>query len=274
MSFTNFISEQQGARISELKFLELLNEKARSSHEAVKKNPIYKVIKSTDEFMLYDPKKKPDKLGYWIDHLTTEFPNWKKYPNRKECIRCYSSYQFAGDQDNSYVIIPLDKTRIGISSKSTFYKSFTEAADVMIIDKLDNDGITTWVTDIAQTVSKLSGEKIDMSEMTTHKSVKLALSKIDRVLRVDKLKIVKALSAEDLELDDDSVRRIKDVLSRHVTTLDLYLQEKLDPEDNGFNAINIESLREYQDREIWIDSPCLAIRREAYVNLHKRGEIK
>lgn len=274
MSFTNYLSEQQGSRISELKFLELLNEKARSSHDMVKKNPIYKVMKGREDYMLYDPKKTPDKSGYWIDRLTSELPGWKKYPSRVECLRCYSSYDRAGDQENSFVVIPLDRTRIGISSKSSFYKSFGDVAKSMQIEKLDNEGLTTWVTDLASTISKLSNEKIDMTELTTHKSLKLALSKIDRILRTDKLKIAKALKSEELDISTESQRRIEDVIARHVTTLDLYLQEKLDPENNGFHAINIESLREYHDREIWIDSPCLLVRRSAYVELHKRGEIK
>jgi hypothetical protein len=144
----------------------------------------------------------------------------------------------------------------------------------MIIDKLDNEGLSKWVTDVASSISKLSGTTVDATDMVTHKSMKLALSKIDRILQSDKLKIASALKSDDHDLDDDSYRRIENILSRHVTTLDLYLQEKLDPEDNGFHAINIESFREYQDREIWIDSPCLLIRRSTYVDLHKRGEIK
>ena len=141
-------------------------------------------------------------------------------------------------------------------------------------EKLDNDGLADWAKDLADTIGKLSGVVVGLNEMTTYKSVMLALAKIDRVLTPNKTKIQTALKRADLELEDTSLKRIRDVLARHVTTMNVYLQEKLDPENNGFHSIVVESLREYNDREIWISQPCLLIRREAYVDLHKRGEIK
>lgn len=275
MSFTNFLYESKfGSKVSELKFIELLNEKARTSHDVVKKNPIYKLIKGGPDYMLFDPKKAPDKSSYWIDRITAELPAWKKLPLRTECLRAYSSYERSGDQPHSYVVIPLDHAQLGISSKASFYRSFADAQKAMGCDKLDNEGFSKWAKDLAATVSKLAEVDVGLNEMTTYKSVKLALTKIDRVLLPNKVKIQTALKKDDLDLEDESHRRIKDVLARHVTTLDLYLQEKLDPENNGFHAINVESLREYNDREIWISSPCLLVRREAYIDLHKRGEIK
>ena len=275
MSFTNYITESaQGSKVSELKMLELLNEKARSSHETVKKNPIYKLMKGHGDYMLYDPKKSPDKSAYWIDQITAELPAWKKFPLRTECLRGYTSYERSGDQAHSYVVIPLDGSRVGIASGASFYRSFSDAQRSLGCDKLDNDCLTSWAKDLSATVEKLSGLSVDLNEMSTYKSVMLALAKIDRVLGPNKVKIQTALKASDLELDDESHRRIKDVLARHVTTLNLYLQEKLDPENNGFHSVNVESLHEYNDREIWISAPCLLIRREAYIDLHKRGEIK
>lgn len=268
------IETKQGNKVSELKFLELLNEKARSSHEMVKKNPIYKLMKGRPDYMLFDPKKEPDKTKYWIDSITAELPAWKKLPIRTEALRCYSSYERSGDQSHSYVVIPLDGARLGVCSKASFYRSFKDAQKSLGIEKMDNEHIAEWAKDVAATVSKLAGKDVELNDMVTYKSLKLALAKIDRVLGPNKVKIEKALKADDLDLEDDSHRRIKDILARHVTTLDLYMQEKLDPENNGFNSINVESMKDYHDREIWISAPCLLVRRETYLDLHKRGEIK
>lgn len=273
-NFHSFLNEQQGVRVSELKWLELLHEKAKTSHEMIKKNPLYKLMKGRkDDFMLYDPKKMPDKSSYWIDKLTAEFSGWKKFPSRTSCLRAYSSYERSGDQPHSYVVIPLDRAKLGVCKKASFYRSFEEVAKTMFIEKLDNEGLEKWIRDIAQTVATLSEKPIDIGEINSYNGVKVALKKIDKVLLSSKLMISKKLK-EDHDIEDDSIRRLQDMLSRHVTTLELYLQEKLDPENNGFTMMNVESLRELHDREIWIESPCLLIRRETYVDLHKRGEIK
>jgi len=83
----------------------------------------------------------------------------------------------------------------------------------------------------------------------------------------------KNLSAgQSLSLEQAKI--IKDLLARHVVSTERYLEEKLGPDENGFFSMRIESFGKGNgDHEVWVDKPVLLIKRSAYVDLNKRGEL-
>ena len=49
----------------------------------------------------------------------------------------------------------------------------------------------------------------------------------------------------------------------------------MDPDLNGFSSVRVESFSNLpSDREVWIDDPCLLIKRNKYIELHAEGDIK
>lgn len=276
MRFVNFLSEDEDTRehkreLSDARFLELLRTKCKNSHIIATKVPFFKKDKGP-EMMLVTPELKEERSSFWIDKLIQEYPAWKKFPSRSCCIKGYNSYERMNESDETYVIIPFDGARIGVAKGSSFYRSFEDLKTCLDLDKCDNSALTEWLLDIAKMISELLGEEVKIAEPKTYSQFKKALEKLDEIISAKKFDLKKKLSDSDSTLKQN--KRIKDLLNRYVSDMLNYLGEKIDPESNGFSCGKIESFsRNTGDYEVWIDSPCLLIKRTKYIELHKLGAI-
>ena len=276
MRFINFMSEAEDDRehkkaLSEAKFLEILRTRCKNSHVIATKVPFFKKDKGA-EMMLVTPELKEERSAFWIDKLIQEYPAWKKFPSRSCCIKGYNSFERMDGSDDAYVVIPLDGARIVLAKGSSFYRSFEDLKSSLDIEKCDNAALTEWLMDVFKLIGSLSGEEIKATEPKTYSQFKKALDQLDEVISSKRLDLKKKLLNSDMSLKQN--KRIKDILGRHVTDMLNYIGEKIDPESNGFSCGKIESFsRTAGDYEVWIDSPCLLIKRTKYIELHKLGAI-
>ena len=174
-------------------------------------------------------------------------------------------------------VIPFDTARVGICPDTSFFRSFKHVEKDFDLKKLDNNGLQSWVTHVSQGLEKL-GEvelNIDAPNLRLFSHFRGALNKIDKVIQQKRAELKTMFKKKRDDLEDEEVTMLSDMLNRHITNIDQYLEEKLEPEANGFSCIKIESFHNADgEHEVWTDSPCLLIRRSRYIELHKKGVIK
>lgn len=261
--------------LSELKFLELLKERARNSHGVMKQMPIFREDSGPD-FMLVTPAERETKSSFWADKLIKEMQAWNRFPSRTRCIRGYTSVDRLGGSDKDhYVVIPLDRARVGICPTDSFYRSFKHVEQGMGIKRVDNDGLGTWIELVTKGISELYPEaKLEVKTPKSYAEFTKMMKEVDKELKDNRPKLKKLLKDSD-NLADDEKLVLTDLLDRHVTSCETYLAEKLDPDQNKFGSVRIESLSAASDdREVWISDPCLLIKRSKYIELHEKGSIK
>ena len=260
--------------ISELKFKELLNDTCKNSYPIVKRAPIFVQLDSKHDFFLVTPSKKEVKSSFWIDHLVGESMGWKRYPSRERFIKGYSTIDQSDQFGQTYVIIPVDHTRVGICSKESFYKSFDSVQKDLDISRVDNPNLSNWLAKIQSGLNKLD-EKFKVSGTVEKYSMFISeLHKIDLYL-VNKVNDLRRKVKSTDELNDQETILLTDLFTNYITTCKSYLIDKLDPEANGFSVCKVESFYQYPgEHELWLDGRCLMIKRSKYIELHKQGILK
>lgn len=261
--------------LSELKFLEMLKEKARNSHNVMKQMPIFREDHGPD-FMLVTPAEKETRSSFWVDKMLKDIQGWNRFPSRTRCIKGYTSVDRLGGQEaDHYVVIPMDRSRVGICPTDSFYRSFKHVETGMGVSRVDNDGLATWIEQVVKGISDLyPNAKLQVRIPDSYAEFKKMLKEVDKELKENKTKIQKLLKDSE-NLADAEKLVLTDLFDRHVTSCETYLAEKLDPDQNKFGSVRIESLSAAgDDREIWIADPCLLIKRSKYLELHEKGTIK
>jgi len=258
--------------LSESKFLELLNSKAKNAHYIAKQSPFFRQDKGPD-LMLVTPELKEEKSNFWVDKLIKDIPAWGKLPSRSRFIKAYTNFARTFEGDDVYVMIPFDNTRIGIAPGPSFYRGFKDIEKSIGFDRVDNKTFVDWLKTIQDGLAQLTDSKIKDHEPKTFIQFKKALEQIDEILSKDRTILEKNLSIGE-SLTPEQAKILKDLLSRHVVNTERYLEEKLGPDENGFFSIRIESFGKGNgDHEVWIDKPCLLIKRSTYADLSKRGVL-
>lgn len=261
--------------LSELKFLEMLKEKARNSHTVMKQMPIFREDHGPD-FMLVTPAEKETRSSFWVDKMLKDMAGWHRFPTRTKCIKGYTSVdRLGGSEKDHYVVIPMDRARIGICPTDSFYRSFKHVEEGMGISRVDNDGLATWIELVIKGISNLYPDaKLQVRVPDSYNEFRKMLKEVDKELKENKSKLKKLLKDSE-NLEDAEKLVLTDLLDRHVTSCETYLAEKLDPDQNKFGAVRVESLSAASDdREVWLADPCLMIKRSKYLELHEKGTIK
>ena len=275
MNLNELLDQQPEHRkeLSELKFLEMLKERARNSHNVMKQMPIFREDHGPD-FMLVTPSET--RSSFWIDKMIKEMQGWSRFPSRTRCIRGYTSVDRLGGSDKEhYVVIPMDRARVGICPTDSFYRSFKHVESGMGVSRVDNDGLGVWIEQVTKGISDLYPEaKLTVRSPESYAEFKKMLKEVDKELAENKAKLKKLLKDTE-NLADAEKLVLTDLLNRHVTSCETYLAEKLDPDQNKFGSVRIESLSAAgDDREVWIADQCLLIKRSKYIELHEKGTIK
>ena len=263
--------------VSESKFLELLKERCRNSYNVIRRSPIYVSEKSDEDFIIVTPEKKEVKTSFWLDRMVQSMNAWKRFPSRKAYIRGFTSEDRADKlEGNVYVLIPYDHARVGICPKASFYRSFLVALKDLDLDRLDNDGLSRWVSGLTKSIKVLEPKAKFKEDVTpdTYAELMKVLKEIDSVV-ASKKDVLKKKLKEDDTINDEDRKLLKDLLQNHITDILSYLEGKLDPENNDFRAVRIESFSSPSDiREVWVDSPSLLVKLSTYKELYKRGVVK
>jgi hypothetical protein len=241
----------------------------------MKHMPIFREDHGPD-FMLVTPAEKETRSSFWVDKMLKSIQAWARFPSRTRCLKGYTSVDRLGGQDSDhYVVIPMDRSRVGVCPTDSFYRSFENVQKGMSVVRVDNDGLSTWVENVAKGISDLFPEaKINVRSPESYADFTKMLKEIDKELKENRTKLKKLLHDSE-NLADEEKKVLTDLLDRHVTTCETYLAEKLDPDQNKFSCSRVESLSAVgDDREIWISDPCLLIKRSKYIEMHEKGTIK
>lgn len=257
--------------LSEVEFLQLLKSKAKNSYLIAKQNPFFRQDHGPD-LMLVSPEQKEERSSFWVDKMLRTIPAWNKLPSRSRFIKGFTKYDRTFGGDDVYVMIPLDGTRIGISPKYSFYRSFVDFEKSLGFDKVDNKTFLDWLNLVETGLSLITDIKIKETSSETYSQFKKSLEQIDSILnQVNRTILEKSLSSNQI-ISIDQAKVLKNLLSRHITNTESYLAEKLDPEANGFYSSRIESFSKGSgDHEVWADSKCLLIKRSVYIEMNKKG---
>lgn len=261
--------------LSELKFLEMLKERAKNSHSIMKQMPIFKEDHGAD-FMIVTPAEKETRSSFWIDRFLPSVKSWDRFPSRTRFIRGYTSVErLGGSSKDHYVVIPEDRSKVGICPTSSFYRSFNHAEKSMGITRVDNDGLGNWIENVFKGICDIYPDaNLKVRSPETYADFKKMLKEADREIKGNQSKFKKLLKDHD-GLADEEKLVLTDLFDRHVTDCETYLAEKFDPDQNKFTASRVESLSAVSgDREVWIGEPCLLIRRSKYIELYEKGTIK
>lgn len=258
--------------LTEGKFLEILKNKAKNAHHIARQTPFFRQDKGPD-LMLVTPESKEERSSFWVDKLIKEIPAWEKMPSRSRFIKAYTNYERTFGGEDVYVMIPLDGTKIGVAPGPSFYRSFKDIEKSLGFDRVDNKTFIDWLQTVQDGLAQITDTKVKKHEPTTFSQFKKALEQIDKILQQDRKVLEKNLSIGEA-LSTEQAKIIKDLLARHVVNTERYLAEKLEPEINGFHSIRIESFSKGTgDHEVWIDKPCLLIKRSTYIAMNKRGAL-
>jgi len=265
---------QYKKELTEHRFVDLLNSHCKNSHNVAKRIPLYVRMTGAD-FIQIDPLQREERSPFWIDRLIKEMTAWKMFPSRSRCLKVFTDKDGIGDGD-LYVVFPYDKARIGVCSGSTFYKSFTHLKKAVDVSRVDNTALHNWIKKLISALNKVESKiRINVEDdHGTFSEFKKLLDKVTKeVTEHGFQKLHKALVKSDSPTDEE-MKIAKNFLDRHLSA-DRYLEVMLDPGTNDFVTMRIESLQKpYSGREMWVSAPCLLIKRDKYVEMHERGDIK
>jgi hypothetical protein len=262
------IAEQRESKISELKFLDLLKHSARNSHALAKRTPIFKLIRSSSDFLLLNPTIGSKRPKFYIESLIAELPSWSRYPNRARSIVAYTSREVAeaSGEGSMYVIIPLDGVRITVTSDTALTRSFKKAAIALQLPKVDNEGIAVWFESLYK-VANAVGLDVEYKDPQNYKDIKNMLSALEPI-SIKQVAVAKELP--DAGID---VQRFIKFAQRRGNAM-MYLNELFDPDDNGYELMTPDSTQLPIGREVWVGGKAIAIKRDKYQELYDRGAIK
>lgn len=178
--------------------------------------------------------------------------------------------------DSTYVMIPFDKSRLGVSSAPTIEESFSKEPFKDI--GTSNDRLCQWMNNFGECLAE-AGAQGPLPDFTG--GVKTAGELAFKVKQLDKLvksakpeNAVKFLAHNENAYEPSFVNGARHLLSSYNGDFRRTLQNYMDPLDNGFNLVAPYAFMGGKPVEVWTTDPVLAIRRNKYIDLHKRGELK
>ena len=231
----------------------ILHQKCKQALQSYRKNNIiYRgLYDKSINFGLVDPKKFTRASANTENYYTlivSNSPRWKNYPRRDQSLICSTERNTAYSYGEPYVILPFDRSRIGIVPGTDFWygfeKSFPGGEELDIINGV-----------IGHLLLKAK-QKRSFAPITgyggpplTYKELKTGLDKVSDFLSDDK-------DWADEEFDFN--RFFGDFWKRSDGDFYKYLDEKFDPQKNGFKVVKIGQQLP-RDCEVWTDGISLVV---------------
>lgn len=215
---------------------------AKPYSEAIKRCkagfPIYKGLHLGFDAYKTDPKLLKRKSQYTSNHYTlllSNLPVWRNWPKRDQSLICSTSFEYARNYGDLYIVLPKNGSKIGICPNNDIWNSFLGLTGIPL-DKL-NDFFKdipdkTYLGMLRQLLAK-------------RKTIATLLNRDDRTEHQDRWlnwlaeRFQKAHNIEDIE-------RIFNVL--------------LNPVSAGFELSAIKDFKTSGNHEVWTDSEALLIR--------------
>jgi len=261
------IIESHETPVSELKFLELLKEKTKNGHNQAKSSPLFKFIKTKNDFVILNPNAITRRSKSFVENLIGDLPSWKNYPKHSNSIITYSNRELAGENNDGelYVIIPYDGVRMAVADETSLNDSFDFAITKLQISDVSNDSLLTWFESLFWVANKV-GLDIEYTEPTKYSDLKKLLDQL-QIIKPDSIKKAKDIQGAGVE-----VQRYIDFANRRGGVLSFF-DEVLNPDSNHFKLLTTYSGSIPQSKEIWVGGKTLAIKQSKYQELYNRGVI-
>lgn len=193
--------------------------------------------------------------------LIDNLPEWNEYPERSKSIVCSTDYTYANIYGNLYLIIPLGKIKFGVAP-SDIWGSFDLTLDVF-------NGYLSRLHEDVYGSGKLSEDNFSEFKETI----------IDMDKRLKSGKTYDGRSYQDVIEDFepgptasmyDSMYTyrtfIEDYLDGGHSNLFEYIQDLLDPKENGFEVKTYsKNFQVGEEEEVWTSGNCLTLKYEKRV---------
>jgi hypothetical protein len=228
----------------------ILSEYSQAFKNAISDKILYKGIRNDEfkssDFLVsssYKVKRKSANTGNGYTILFSEvLDSWKKYPRRDQSVICTNEYSVAKsyaelDEDNVFVMLPINNTPIGICPKSDLWFSFDTGLSQL--NKLDI--FTSALRDIKRKPPK---ELYDLADLSEILSVCEAYGSLEHILKKD----------------SDFMNHKYDGKN----TIYKALNAALDPKLNNFKLSKSPPNISDDIMECWFSAPCLMIRETVF----------
>ena len=182
-------------------------------------------------------------------------PSWKAYPKRNKSFICSSTYSYAGEFGRTHWLIPLKDAVIGVCPEKDLWQSFWTAL-----------GEGTSANDFNHFLNEVFRDTGLLTGMFGKKHLAPYAQSYNELASLLK----KCKPEGNMQAVDDFVHgtdigdNARRIIYHHRTLYDAMV-ELLDPTFNGFSLTTTKELNflkqnDSNSKEIWLSTPCLAIR--------------
>lgn len=240
----------------------------------------------TGDYYLVDPRARLIPPFTMLGWFARGAKSWQAWPDigkgfrgrtylKSKTVSEAELLEERGD-DSTYVMIPFDKGRLGVSAGKTIEESFTKEPFKDIGNS--NDRLCEWMNNFGECLAE-AGAQGPLPDFTG--GVKTAGELAFKVKQLDKLikdvkpdGALKFLTVNENAYEPSFMNGARHVLATYNGDFRRTLQNHMDPLDNGFGLVNPYAFVGGKPVEVWTTDPLLAIRRNKYIDLHKAGELK
>jgi len=231
------------------------------------------------DFFVYDPLQadRPYNKLYNVI-IMDKSEGWSDYPKRKNAIVCYPNKDKITDDGVTFVVVPFDRTRLGVAPKETLDDSFNNVSinlgmkfeyfnrSFNIVLNVFNNPEGTYEPDTKKLT--LTNEKFyDHS----YAEAKQAMQRADEKMQSDEGKqVVAGILAEPYNKETEAnVISILEYLQAKGTTLEEMINTLFDPSENSFKHMPFKNfvVGELKDKELWFNNKALLVRESEYETL-------
>jgi len=241
MRFKNYINESRSKVIDPKDVIKIIKSKCKKALKSYKKGDIiYRGINDNYKFLSIDPKKHTRESANTMNYYTLindNSPAWKKYPKRSQSLICTTDMFTASNYGYEYVVLPYDGAKIGVAPMEDYWFSFD---NITGIDSLDSFNY--------QLERLFKQINIPLSD-ASYSKIQRAFNDFDIIFGYDD---------ESLNILIDDNFSILDGYDDYNDMME-FIQETLDPDNNGFRLITIGDKLPNGDNELWTDSKCILI---------------
>lgn len=268
-------------------FRDYLKSHAKNSYAAARTYPWFFDQNWNGDYYLINPKSRLiGKYGTMIGWFLRGAKSWQAWPDISKGFRgrtylkggVVSEEQLLEDrgEDSTYVMLPFDRSRMGVSSGKTIEESFTKEPfkDIGTSD----DGLCEWLNNLGECVVEAGAQGplpnfLDGGKTSGELSMKVR--QLDKLIKnVGSTKALQFLQTNENSYTPAFVNGARHVMQSYVGDVRRTMHNFMDPIDNGFGMTNPYAFSQKKPVESWTTDPLIAIRRNKYIDLHKAGELK
>ena len=230
MNFIQFLNEKYKEELTEEEVKKIINEKCKNFDP---ETPIWRGMSNSGDFVKVTGKDGFRQSANTSNHYTVLIDHFTKegHPLRSKSIICSTERAYAKNFGSEvYAIIPYDNTIIGVVNNP----------DIWGVKVEFNSGYR---------------EEIDeLNNLYTKKGIK------DTSYEIIKNGIIKLIEKGDEE--------IIEIFGDDTSVIDRELKDAYSPEFLNFEYMTTkEYAKYYEESELWIGGPCIAVKREIYKKL-------